>query len=168
MPDRRIKGSRAKKRRLRGVEVPINIERILLAAARDGAFCGRLLDDPARTAREGGVELTASELAMLSSMDRSALEGMIRSFGSLKKRRGAFAGKVAAALAGSMIITVSACGDEQTRGIEPDVPPDVELDAFDGISPDMPPDVVDALDAVDDAVDGEQDAEEVVEEEADV
>ncbi len=155
MPDRRIKGSHAKKRRLRGVEVPINLERILLAAARDEAFCGRLLDDPARTAREGGFELTASELGMLSSMDRSALDATIRSFGSVKKRRGAFAGKVAAALAGSMIITVSACGDEeQTRGIEPDVPPDVELDVFDGISPDMPPDV---LEEEDDDVEEEAD-----------
>jgi len=163
-----------------GMEIPINLERILMDAARDEAFRERLLEDPAGTAVAGGFELTGTERAMLAAMDRSMLEAMVRRFGAPRARRSGFAKGVAAAMAGSMIISVST-GCVQSAGIIPEPPEDaqtedvqpvdlvsedaVEVDWTDelvgGIFPDWPPDAPDLYEEADlEDEDAADDAEE--------
>ncbi|MBW2263241.1 MAG: hypothetical protein JRG91_14825, partial [Deltaproteobacteria bacterium] len=110
-----------------------------------------------------GERLAGSETAMLLAMDRSILETLIDRFVPGKKPRGSFARKVAAAVAGTLIITTAACGsgDQQCGGAGPDMPPD----GYDVEAADMPdisagvdaswPDPDAAPDPVDDLADDE-------------
>jgi len=150
-------------------EISVNIERVLLRAAEDEAFCARLLEDPA-----GALEaesLTGSETAMLLAMDRSILETLIERFVPGKKPRGRFAKKVAAAVAGTLILTTAACGsgDNMLGGAGPDIPDGYDVEAADmplvdiGVDASWPdPDA--APDPVDDLADDE-DADEDAEDE---
>ena len=144
---RQVKGARTRNVPRVGREIPINLERIMMRAVQDEAFRARLLEDPVEAA--AGFELKGTERALLAAMDRSTVEAMVQRFGAPKARRSGFAKGVAAAMAGSMIISVSACGDEPTRGVGPD-PPDGTADSTDpvvddadavmptGIYPDLP------------------------------
>ncbi|MBW2261175.1 MAG: hypothetical protein JRG91_04310 [Deltaproteobacteria bacterium] len=155
-----------------GMEIPINLERILLGAARDEAFREDLFEDPSRAAADGGFDLTATEIAMLTAMDRSTLEAMIGGFGTERVRRGRFARHVAAAVAGTMVISVgSGC---YSAGTLPEPPEDSRTEAdvrvdlvgpSDGISADFP-DLADANDPIDedDEDPGEDEADDAEEE----
>lgn len=153
-------------------EIPVGIERVLLRAAEDEAFRDRLLGDPAAALE--AESLTGSERAMLVAMDRSILTTLIDRFRPGSRPRSRFARKVAAAVAGTLIITTAACGsgDQQAGGAGPDLPPDgYDVEAWDmpevsaGVDaswpdPDAAPDPVSDLD--DD--DGDEDAEDAEEE----
>lgn len=165
MPDRKIKGSRSRKPRGKSMEIPINIEKILLRAAGDDAFCSALLENATRAVEEKGFGLRDSEKAILGSMPRSTLEAMIGRIGSPSGSKGRFARHVAAAVAGSMIITAAACGDDEpTRGATADVPDDTAGDTAwpdlptQGIMPDLP-DIYEEVDLpdIDDEDAGEPD-----------
>ena len=116
-------------------------------AVRDEAFRERLIEDPVGASTDEDFELKGSEKAMLSAMDRPTIEALVQRFGAPRARRSGFAKGVAAAMAGSMIISVSACGE--TDGVGPD-PPDGMADSTDpvvddvvdvvpeGMLPDMP------------------------------
>jgi hypothetical protein len=146
-------------------EIPVNIERVLLRASEDEAFRERLLEDPAAALE--GESLTGSERAMLLAMNRTILVTLIDRFAPGKKPRGRFAKKVAAAVAGTLILTTAACGssDQQAGGAGPgdiEAPDMPEVSA--GVDPGWPdPDV--APDPTEDAEDEGEDAEDAEEEE---
>lgn len=107
------------------MEVPVNLERVLLEAAQDPAFYRSLLEDRARALAEKGYHLRASEQAMLSVMPRVALDKMVERLRPDKLTTSTFAKHVVAALAGSLIVSTSACDPESTpAGITPNWPPD--------------------------------------------
>ena len=157
-------------------EIPVGIERVLLRAAEDGAFREALLEDPAAALE--GSSLTGPERAMLLAMDRSILTALIDRFVPGKNPRGRFAQKVAAAVAGTLIITTAACGsgDQAAGGAGPDMPPDgYDVEAWDmpevsaGVDaswpdPDAAPDPVEdpGSDLADDDA-GDEDAEDAEE-----
>jgi hypothetical protein len=160
---RQVKGARNRNVPRVDREIPINLERIMMRAVQDEGFRARLVEDPVKAAAGEHFELKGTERALLAAMDRPTIEAMVRRFGAPRARRSGFAKGVAAAMAGSMIISVSACG-EPTDGVGPD-PPDGMADSTDpsvddsgdatrGIAPDMPDvyedPVEDGLDVIDD------------------
>ena len=144
MPDRRIKGARTRSTSRVDREIPINLERIMLRAVGDETFRALLVEDPVRAASDGGFELKGTEEAMLAAMDRATIEAMVRRFEAPRARGSGFARGVAAAVAGSMIISVSACGEGTSKGVGPD-PPDGVADSTDPV-----PEVADAADPLPD------------------
>lgn len=63
-------------------DVPRGIERLLLSARLDADERAAILADPVAAAWRAGVDLSASERAILAAVPRTALEEMIRSFGT--------------------------------------------------------------------------------------
>lgn len=59
------------------LEYPGGIQRLLLKAAREPLFTDLLLADVSAAARYAGVELTDSEAAVLTAIDRDQLEAML-------------------------------------------------------------------------------------------
>jgi hypothetical protein len=57
--------------------IPVALEDVLGLAAAEPAYADALLDDPQAAARAAGVELTATEGAILSAVDRDSLTRMI-------------------------------------------------------------------------------------------
>jgi hypothetical protein len=168
MAMKKVKGSHQRRSFKRKVEIPVNVERVLIKAATDEAFRAWLLEDRQAALAEGHFQLSDPERAMLANMDRSMLEAMAARFAPGSRRVGRFARKVASAVAGTMLVTTAACGDGKTDsdvynpdtvgGIWPDMPevtdePDmIDEDVadipgwdgpVDGIGPDVPPDLVD-------------------------
>ncbi|MBW2263242.1 MAG: hypothetical protein JRG91_14830 [Deltaproteobacteria bacterium] len=124
----RIVGSSERQGPREDVNIPVNLERILLAAAGDDEFLGRFLSDPAGAAMQEGFDLTGSERAMLSALERRDLGKLVERFRPERIRKSRFARHVAAAVAGSMIISVVACDVAKGGGAGPDLP-DAEVDA---------------------------------------
>jgi hypothetical protein len=131
-------GDGADRRSGRGI--PIGVERVLYTAAVDADFLEALLRDPETAARARGLELRASELAVLRHTPGDRLRATVRSMdtspASLERRT--FLGVVAA---GAAVASLAGCGedDDPTRGIRPDAWPDTWPDADDptrGIRPD--------------------------------
>jgi hypothetical protein len=176
------KGSRRRARPRVEIEIPVNLERILLAASRDGALRAALVEDPLGTASREGCELTGSERAMLAAMTPSALAAMLERIAP-GRPRSRFASKVAAAVAGTLLVTTACTGDggggdiadsAVDAGIDPeyDWPVDTMVeDTSDTGGEDIPPEVEDPTDedAWTDALDatGEQDVEDDVDDAAD-
>jgi hypothetical protein len=113
-----IKGERRWKRARRRIEIPVNVERVLLRASGDPEFRARLLGN--RRASLEDERLTPSERGMLEAMPASTLELMVEGLAPVGRSPSRFARQVAAAVAGSMIISVAAC-EQTTRGAEPDL-----------------------------------------------
>jgi hypothetical protein len=105
------------------MEVPVNLERVLLEAGQDPACHQALVTDRPRALAEKGFVLRASEQAMLSAMPRDALDKMVERLKPDKLKKSTFAKHVVTALAGSLIITTSAC-DSTTKGNGADWPLD--------------------------------------------
>ena len=159
------------------LRIPINLERAILLAAGDRAFREALLEDVDRALEDRGVELTVSERTMLATLSRRGLEDMIERFRPGRSRRARFAKRVAAAVAGSLIVTTAACGSDggptlhPDGGVDADWIPDVELEA--DMGEDVPPDIEEVIDEeplsdVPDAPDvDDEDVDEDVEEETD-
>jgi hypothetical protein len=114
-------GSVEKQRREREVEIPVNVERTLMRAASDPGFRQLLLSDRASALQE--LRLTASERAVLEAMPSHLLEPLLDRLDA-RKRPSRFAVGVAAAVAGTMLLT-SSC-DVQKRGLDPELPDDTE------------------------------------------
>jgi hypothetical protein len=105
------------------MEVPVNLERVLLDAAQDPAFYRALVIDRARALAEKGYRLRPSEQAILAAMAQNALDKMVERLKPEKLKKSTFAKGVVTALAGSLIITTSAC-DSEAGGARPDWRPD--------------------------------------------
>lgn len=116
--------------------IPIGVERVLYMAAVEPDFFEALLRDPEAAARGRGLELRASELAVLRHAPRDQLRATVRGMdtspASLERRT--FLGVVAA---GAAVASLGGCSedDDPTRGIRPDAWPDAE-DPTRGIRPD--------------------------------
>ncbi len=131
--------------------VAVGLEKVLYLAAIDPAFRAALLADREAALVARGLELQASELAMLRLATPAGLAASIdaldTSEASLERRRfmRAVAGAVTLA-AGSVL---SGCGEDKTQGIRPDGPEvfesggirpgdlEPELHAAGGIRPDL-------------------------------
>lgn len=175
MSEKRLpRGAKSRNRPGISMEIPINIERVLLRAAMDRAFRDALLESSEEALRGTGFDLIASERAMLAAMPRSTLETMIDRLVPGRGRKGRFAKHVAAAVAGSMILTASTGCEVASAGITSDAPefdPPADIrdtaDEEDTDSPaDVPvdtafdPDVIEEPD-VDDMVEGDLAEEDV-------
>ena len=104
--------------------VPTGIQRLLYLAAMDDAFRRVLCDRRAGAASAAGVELTASEAAILGAITEAQLEGMIASIPPPPVERRSFLRETAAsaviALGGAALATT--CVTSCTRGATADVP----------------------------------------------
>ena len=87
------------------MEVPVNLERVLLEAAQDSVFYQALLSDRARALADKGYHLRASEEGMLAAMPRTALEKMVEQLRPDKLKKSTFAKHVVTALAGTLLIS---------------------------------------------------------------
>jgi hypothetical protein len=94
--------------------IPINLERLLLRAARSERFKELLFSDREQALADLDVALLSSERAMLLALPVQALESMIAGLRPKTQRNRVFVKQVAAAVAGSMIISAScmACGGD--------------------------------------------------------
>ncbi len=149
MTDRRIKGSHGLKGRRLEMEIPVSFEQVLIRAGEDGGFREALLEDPAAALEAQGIEMKPSETAMLLGMRRGVLETMIDRFRPEVHGQSRFARKVAAAVAGSLVVGVVSCGEAGSEA-------DAIIDAVGGMMPDIPLDVSldpEVEEVVDDQVD---------------
>jgi len=119
---RALVGSYARRGLEATVEVPINLERVLLMAVEDAQFCGALLSDADRALGDRHIELQPSEKAALASMPRSVLEATVAGLKPNRQLGRAFTQQVAAAVAGTVLLSAGAycCGgidgeDEYSR-----------------------------------------------------
>lgn len=138
-------GSRNRKGIRAQMEVPVNLERVLIEAGRDLAFYQVFVSDPARALADRGYRLRATERAMLSAMPQTALRKMIDHLRPEKLTKSRFAKQVATAVAGTLLFSTAAC--ESTAGITPasggvtpEFPADANYPATRGISPNLPAD----------------------------
>jgi hypothetical protein len=106
------KGSSARKGFRTEMVIPVNIERVILFAAREPQFKARLMQDPAAAIGERGFELTSSERAMIASMSPLTLEALVRRFRPDRLKRARFARRVAATVGGAMLLSTAACGTD--------------------------------------------------------
>lgn len=138
------KGSRNRKGIKAEMEVPVNLERVLIEAGKDLAFYQALVSDCARALADRGYRLRASEQAMLSAMPRHALQKMIEQLRPEKLAKSRFARKVATAVAGTVLFSTSACDSSgnppppASTGITPEYLADANNYATQGITPDFP------------------------------
>jgi hypothetical protein len=111
--------------------LPTGIQKLVLAAARDGRIAEAVVDDPVRAARELGLELSESESAILAAVPadqiRAMIEGLAGPSGIL--RRDFLQGSAAAvAVAATSTLSAQAAqypsvqGISATRGIDAERP----------------------------------------------
>jgi len=133
------------------MEIPINLERVLIEAAKDSAFFEKVMMNREQAVSERGFDLRPSELAMLSTMPESLFEKLIERFRPAKLHRSRFAQRVVSAVTGSMMLAATGCAksedkfDSADAGIDPDY--EFAEDAADrfvgmdtGIDPEFPED----------------------------
>jgi hypothetical protein len=101
------------------MEVPVNLERVLIEAGKDLAFYQALVSDPARALDERGYRLRATEKAMLSAMPQPALQKMIEQLRPEKLTKSRFAKQVATAVAGTLLFSSASCASGDSAGIRP-------------------------------------------------
>lgn len=132
LKEKRPIGSHERKGIEAEMEVPVNLERVLLEAAQDSEFRKALASDRALALAGRGFRLRESEQAMLSALPQSALDKMVEQLRPEKLKKSVFAKHVITALAGSMIISTAAC-DGTTKGNAPDMPQDGSADSSGGM-----------------------------------
>jgi hypothetical protein len=113
-------------------EVPVNLEHVLLRAARDAKFRARLLADPSTAIREAEITLTASEGALLAAMSGRVMEAMIDGLAPRRQKNTRFLRQVgAAALAGGILVASCDGGNDAHKygGMGPDTDVDSDSDA---------------------------------------
>ncbi len=125
-------------------QIPRGIEVLTKKAAVDADFKALLLRDRAGAAAVIGLELAASEAAMLNVVPESQLEAIISRTRVQKKVLSAFLGGSAAAMLVALS-TLGGCDGERvvSQGIEPDMPrnqqtEDSQLEFSAGERPDVP------------------------------
>ena len=106
-----------------GKQVPVGMERIIYLAATEPGFHEALMAD--REAATEGLGLRASERAVLLAVPtaqlQAAIEGVDVSEPNVARR--AFLGAVAASAATVAATATLSCGDDTSKGIRPDMPP---------------------------------------------
>jgi hypothetical protein len=105
------------------VEVPVNLERVLLMAVEDETFRAALLADAERALTDFRMTLEPSEKGALLSMSRSVLEAAIVGLKPNRQIGRMFAKQVAAAVAGTLLLGASSycCGGvDGDEGYMPD------------------------------------------------
>ncbi len=128
-------------------EVSRGIDRLVALASLGAEWREKVLSDPLAAARKAGLDLSEGERAVIASVPRAALAGMIASFEKAVPRPSGLgrlaAGAAAAALLAGSLISLEGCG--ATDGHRPDEPPkkpgkiEPAPPATDGIRPDVPP-----------------------------
>ncbi len=120
--------------------VPVGVERVIVAAAVDPAFCTELLTDRQAAIGHRGLTLSPSEMAMLLAIPEEqllqAIQKMDTSEANLKRRAflGAVAASAATVIAGEALSgCVKGTRPEsetpvQTAGVRPDPPVDAKPD----------------------------------------
>ncbi len=129
--------------------IPRGIEVLVKKASVDAEFRNILLERRADAAAEIQLELTATEVAMLSSIPRRQLEAIVKSTKVKPESRRIFLGKVASLMLATLGVQMSGCGRHRTKDIGPDQPeedqPNQPTPPQDvnspprGIRPDRPP-----------------------------
>ena len=129
------------------MNVPQGIDKLVALASLGAEWRAKVLAGPLKAAKEAELELSDSERAIVASVPREALAGMIDSFGASVPRPSGL-GKLAAGAAAAALLaaTLSGCGDDDLNspGTRPDRPPpnprevDPAPPATDGIRPDVP------------------------------
>jgi len=142
---RKSTGIRSRKGIKANMEIPINLERVLIEAAKDSAFFEKLMTNREHAVLERGFDLRPSELAMLSAMPESLFEKLIEGFRPAKLAKSRFARRVVAAMAGSMMLASAGCADSEDRfdGADAGIGPDAEdrfVGADTGMDPELPKD----------------------------
>lgn len=135
-------GSRSRKGIRAEMQVPVNLERVLIEAGKDLAFYQEFISDPAQALVNRGYHLRATEQAMLSAMPQPALQKMIEQLKPEKLTKSRFAKQVATAVAGTLLFSTCARESEEIHsgGVQPDWPADASSDPSRGIGPDLPAD----------------------------
>jgi hypothetical protein len=111
-------GARSRTYLERDQEIPVSLERLLLAAARDPELRQAVLADREAALAARGIELRQSELDMLSAMPEPVLRATLDRLDPSRQRDKHFARAVAAAVAGTMLFTAS-CVTPVAGGIDP-------------------------------------------------
>ncbi len=153
-----IVGGQPEVRTKSSLPIPDGIEQAIERAAADDGFHARLLDGRADAAREAGIELSASEALLLSSVSEAQLNDLIDQAAPPTPRRHFLQTAVGwmGALLGGAALT-SGCKRKKkrkktpptpTRGIEPDIPAPIHEEPAEpetpkpqptrGIRPDVP------------------------------
>lgn len=113
--------------------IPRGVEVLVKKAAVDSDFHRTLLERRAAAARQLGLELTASEKAMIGIVPERQLESIIAHTSVPDEQRRAFMGTAAAAMLAALGAGLAAGCAQSPTGIRPK-----EMPATDGIRPDMP------------------------------
>jgi len=117
--------------------IPRGIEILVKKAAVDREFRATLIEQRADAANTIGLELTASEAAMMKTIPERQLLSIISHTDVPDQERRVFLGRAAAAMLAVLGAGVaSSCGPPATTGIAPDMPE--RIPASDGIRPDVP------------------------------
>ena len=108
-------------------DIPRGIEVLVKKASVDPAFKGLLLRERSEAAKEIGLELEPSEVAMINAVPEPQLESIISKTIVFAKQRKAFLGKVAALMIVALgASALSDCGHAPvTTGVRPE---DIEMD----------------------------------------
>ena len=113
-------------------EVPVNLEHVLLRAARDAEFKERLLADPMAAISWAEIVVTASERALLAALPRASLDSMIERLAPKRQKNKRFLRKVGAAALVGGILVASCDGGNDTDlagGIDSDTDVDSDSDS---------------------------------------
>jgi hypothetical protein len=114
-------------------DIPRGIEVLVKKASVDPAFKGLLLRKRSEAAKEIGLELEPSEIAMINAVPEPQLESIISKTIVFPKQRKAFLGKVAALMIVALGASTFGCSsressgsrdrwDENSKGVRPDRP----------------------------------------------
>jgi hypothetical protein len=129
----------------RKINIPRGMERLVALAGMSPGWREKVLSDPLAAALEGGIELSGSERAILSSIPRAAFQRMIGGFARSGMTPGQHVAKVAAgAAAAALLVTGLGYSGESPSakgGARSDVPPPnpkVGMPAPTGSRPDLP------------------------------
>jgi hypothetical protein len=104
-------------------DIPRGIEVLVKKASVDPAFKGLLLRERSEAAKEIGLELKPSEVAMINAVPEAQLESIISRVEIPEKHRAIFLGKAAALMILALGTLSSGCSRiPVTEGIAPDRP----------------------------------------------
>jgi acyl carrier protein len=128
-----------------GRQIPQGVEVLVNKAAVDPAFRAILLERRAAAAEEIGLDLSATEAAMLAAVPAEQLQSIIAQTTVPAEHRRAFLGKAAAAMLAAVgAMTGGVAAGFQLQGIRPEGPPPPtgirpDRPITRGIQPDRPP-----------------------------